>query len=227
MKRPKIVVVGASSDLIQPFLHLCVDNQIETCRLTTSDWDLRSPIPSHQILDRLISFRPNHLVFAAGINSLVRTDTDPAITIDMIQQHLAVNCLSFVSLVLHLINLPEISLNSIHVISSLYGVYGRRFRLPYSISKHALEGAIKCLAIELPRTQVIGYRPGFFDTKLTRGNLSRETLAQLQQRIPAHRLGSPDEISSLIFHHILNPIPYLTGVCFSIDGGLSSGGIFD
>ena len=50
--------------------------------------------------------------------------------------------------------------------------------------QHALEASIKCLALEYPETQILGYRPGFFDTKLTAKNISEETRNRLSERIP-------------------------------------------
>ena len=118
-------------------------------------------------------------------------------------------------------------LKSIHVLSSLYGTYGRKSRMPYSISKHALEGAIKCLSLEFPETQVIGYRPGFFKTKLTEKNLSKPEIDKISNLIPLNRLGTPEEISKIILNNIINPGTYLTGQIINIDGGLSTGGFFE
>ena len=106
-------------------------------------------------------------------------------------------------------------------------MYGRKSRLPYSLSKHALEGVLKCLAIELPNTLVLGYRPGFFSTKLTNTNLTIEEQAELSKRIPLARFGQPYELSDIILNHITNPPYYSTGSFIMMDGGLTAGGIFE
>ena len=147
--------------------------------------------------------------------------------IDKLDQHLNVNCISFLSLVDLLQKKLLNKLKGVHAISSLYGNYGRRTRLPYSVSKHALEGAIKCLALEYPDTQFLGYRPGFFKTKLTEANLSKEKQNELLRRIPSKRLGSPEELSNLLLNNIKGKYPYLSGTFITIDGGLTTGGFFE
>ena len=99
--------------------------------------------------------------------------------------------------------------------------------MPYSISKHALEGAVKCLALEFPETQVIGYRPGFFKTRMTDKNINYEQQQQICKRVPSNRLGSPEEIAQIILNNILIPTKYFTGQVINIDGGLTSGGLFE
>ena len=109
----------------------------------------------------------------------------------------------------------------------MYGIYGRKTRLPYSVSKHALEASIKCLALEYPETQFIGYRPGFFKTKLTSANLTEEMQDELAKRIAKNRLGTPLEMSKILLDNIKNTNPYMTGTFITVDGGMISGGIFE
>ena len=117
-------------------------------------------------------------------------------------------------------------LTAVHIISSLYGIYGRETRLPYSISKHALESSIKCLALEYPETQFVGYRPGFFDTKLTSANMNKKMQSKIKEKIPSSRLGEVKEFSKLLTHNILHSPHYLTGSIITIDGALTAGGFF-
>ncbi len=221
------MIVGSSSDLLQPLLQGCQDNGIELLKLTRSDWCLSQTNADAKLIRSIVEFGPNHIVYAAGQNTLTDIHREPADVIDAIKEHMAVNCISFVSIVLELMKEIPQAIKSVHALSSLYGLYGRRSRIPYSISKHALEGAIRCLAVEFPGTQFIGYRPGFFDTKLTSQNIPASQRPALEARVPLHRFGRPQELSSLILANLLNPIPYFTGICLTIDGGMTAGGIFD
>jgi len=227
MNTNKAVIVGSSSDLLQPLLQGCQDNGIELLRLNRSEWDLSTTTPNPGLIRSIVEFKPNHIVYAAGQNILTDIHGEPPDVIAAINQHMAVNCLSFVSIVLELMQKLSQTIKSVHALSSLYGLYGRRARIPYSISKHALEGAIKCLAVEFPGTQFIGYRPGFFDTKLTRQNIPASQRPALEARVPLHRFGHPEELSSLILANLLNPVPYFTGICLTVDGGMTAGGLFD
>jgi NAD(P)-dependent dehydrogenase (short-subunit alcohol dehydrogenase family) len=227
MNANKILIIGSGSDLLQPLIQQCPTHQLELLGLGRADWDLKDLQPKPELLDSICAFKPSHLIFTAGQNVLTDIHDDPDEIMEEIQNHMVVNCFSFVSLVLLLMNRLPTPLNSVHVLSSLYGIYGRRGRIPYSLSKHALEGAIKCLAIEFPQTQVIGYRPGFFDTKLSRQNIPDSAWPILEARVPLHRFGQPEELSSIILANIQNPVPYLTGICLTIDGAMTAGGIFD
>ena len=227
MTKKRLLIVGARSDLISTISTKAVSNGFSLLEVSRKDWDLSDPHPPKTLLDKIIKFSPNHLLYAAGINEINDPiHTESGFIIESIDTHINVNCLSFISLVLSLNQSISEGLTSIHVISSLYGVFGREGRLPYSVSKHALEGAIKCLAIEFSNTLVLGYRPGFFSTKLTNSNLSPESQADLIQRIPSARFGEPSELSDIIFRNIENPPFYMTGSCITIDGGLTAGGVF-
>jgi NAD(P)-dependent dehydrogenase (short-subunit alcohol dehydrogenase family) len=222
-----LVVIGSTSDLVAPLLAKCSNSDVNTLCIDRCDWDLSiHQIPVH-VLRSILDFRPNHLLFAAGTNRPLDLKSDPLFGINEVIEHLSVNCLSLISCVLSLSHYLEYPLDSLHVLSSLYGVYGRRTRLPYSVAKHALEGAIKCFTLELCHTTVLGYRPGFFSTKLTDKNLPSDKQDTLRSLIPLGRLGFPEELSDFILRNILSPPAYATGSIFTVDGGLTTGGIFD
>ncbi len=223
----KILIIGGNSDLIKPFFTNLNNDLIETLCFERKDWDLKNPIPPDYILKEICTFNPNQLIYAAGINVPNDLTLETKEIINEIVSHFNVNCLSFISLVLFLKNELQINLEAIHVISSLYGIYGKKTRLPYSVSKHGLEGAIKCLALELKNTQIIGYRPGFFQTKMTDKNMSNNQKNNLIKRIPKGRLGKPEELSKILLSNILNNNYYLNGTCINIDGGISCGGFFE
>ena len=227
MSDARLLLIGANSDLVKPLLDLAGESSVQVMPLTRQDWDLIDCFPPDYVMDQILNFRPNHLLFSAGKNVPLYLGQDTVSSVRQIQEHFVVNCLSLLSLVLHINSKLPSSLQTIHVISSLYGIYGRRTRMPYSVSKHALEGAVKCLAAELPDTLVLAYRPGFFSTKLTSKNLTEEMQNSLIARIPAGRLGQAEELSSVILQNILKPPIYASGSAITLDGGLTAGGIFE
>ena len=145
------------------------------------------------------------LVFCAGIN---KPETIDKLNLDNLNETLKVNCLSLVSILSH--NFHALSkLRSIAILGSLYSFYSRKGRLSYATSKHALEGVVKTLSIELADKgiNVNTVSPGFIDTKMTRKNNSEKHLG----------------IANFIIKKNINPC-YITGVNLVVDGGVSTGG---
>ncbi len=112
------------------------------------------------------------------------------------------------------------------VISSLYGFLARKGRLPYVMSKHALNGAVKTLAIELAPYGVLvnAISPGYIGTKMTYKNNSPETISKFISGIPMGRLGEPEDIAEVAAFLCSPKNHYLTGQDLVVDGGFSVGG---
>ncbi len=227
MKQVKLTIIGAGSDLIEPLINNKYEG-INIQKITRSQWDLSETTPSQKLISEIISFAPNQLLFAAGVNKKIElNDIKNEDLICLVNNHFSINCVSLISIVHLLQNNLANKLDAVHAISSLYGLYGRKNRLPYSVSKHALEASIKCLALEYPETQFMGYRPGFFKTKLTSANLTKEMQDELSKRIGKKRFGTPLEMSKVLLNNIRATNPYQTGTFITVDGGMISGGIFD
>jgi len=116
---------------------------------------------------------------------------------------------------------------SIIFLSSLYSEYGRAGRLVYSTTKHATNGLVKNLAIELGYldVKVNSVIPGFVDTELTRRNLSHSQITELQNRIPLSRIADVEEIAQFVIG-LCETNTYVTGQTLVIDGGLIAGGFW-
>jgi len=112
------------------------------------------------------------------------------------------------------------------VLSSLYGTLGRSGRLPYVLSKHALNGAVKTLAIELGPSGVLvnSVSPGYIATPLTYRNNSKQDLEKLVAGIPLGRLGAPHEIAKVVEFLCSDLNTYINGQDLVVDGGFSVGG---
>ena len=165
----------------------------------------------------------NHVIFSAGINNLIPYEK---ISKKSLIHTLEVNIINFLLLLPPLIkyNLDR-SNSSIILISSLYSFFGRKNRLPYVISKHALNGACKTLAIELGKKniRVNSISPGFIKTKLTEKNLSNKEVINIRKKIPLGDLGKPEDIANLTSFLISKKGKYINGTHIVVDGGYSCG----
>jgi 3-oxoacyl-[acyl-carrier protein] reductase len=112
------------------------------------------------------------------------------------------------------------------VISSLYGFLGRRGRLPYVMSKHALNGAVKTLAIELAPIGVLvnSVSPGYIATSMTYRNNTAQDIEKLVAGIPVGRMGTPEEVAKAVEFLCSDLNTYINGHDLIIDGGFSAGG---
>ena len=166
----------------------------------------------------------NHIVFSSGINSLASFDK---VTKGILKKTLDINLINFLVILSSLLkkNLNR-KTRTITMISSLYGSYGRKSRLPYVISKHALNGACKTLSIELGKEniRVNSISPGFIDTKLTRKNLSLNEIKNIESKVPLKKLGQPQDIANVVSFLMSEQARYISGADIVVDGGFSSGG---
>ena len=91
-------------------------------------------------------------------------------------------------------------IESIIIISSLYGKFGRQGRSLYTSSKHLLNGLVKNLCIDLSgqEIKVNSITPGFINTKMTKKNLSKKEIISISTKTPTGRLGTPKEVSNVI-----------------------------
>lgn len=109
---------------------------------------------------------------------------------------------------------------SIVNISSVAGLRGSPGAIAYSATKWALRGMTKAAAIDLaPRKiRVNSVHPGPIDTEM----LSVRTPEQNQRRlqaVPMKRMGTAEEVASLVLFLLSEESGYITGAEVAIDGG--------
>lgn len=110
---------------------------------------------------------------------------------------------------------------------SVAGQVGIRQRFAYCTSKGAVLSMTRQLAVEYPKAlRVNAICPGTVETPFVEGYLEKfhkdtkeETRAELRARQPIGRLGQPDEIASMVRYLASDEAAFITGACFSIDGG--------
>ncbi len=97
----------------------------------------------------------------------------------------------------------------------------------YSVSKAGLEALTRVMAFELAPAgvRVNAVSPGTIATEFLAGMLTPEARSAREQRIPAGRLGTPEEVADLIAFLVSSDSKYMTGSTIPLDGGLLSAGI--
>jgi 3-oxoacyl-[acyl-carrier protein] reductase len=94
------------------------------------------------------------------------------------------------------------------------------------MSKHALVGVVKTLALELAEEGVLvnAVSPGYIDTSLTRANNDEATIARLTSAVPMRRLGTPEDVAEVVYFLGSTDNRYVTGQDVVVDGGFSIDG---
>lgn len=105
-------------------------------------------------------------------------------------------------------------------VSSVWGISGASCEVAYSASKGGVNAFTKALAKELAPSGVTvnAVAPGAVNTAML-SNLQEEEVRMLEEEIPAGRLASPEEISSLVYFLALPESGYITGQIISPNGG--------
>jgi 3-oxoacyl-[acyl-carrier protein] reductase/meso-butanediol dehydrogenase/(S,S)-butanediol dehydrogenase/diacetyl reductase len=92
--------------------------------------------------------------------------------------------------------------------------------MAYTYSKWALLRHTDQLAVDLaPDVRVNAVSPGIVDTPMGQRSMQFEWTAKTSGRIPAGRLGTPEEIASAIAFLLSDGASYVTGSRLVVDGG--------
>ncbi|MBK8266275.1 MAG: 3-oxoacyl-ACP reductase FabG [Nannocystis sp.] len=103
--------------------------------------------------------------------------------------------------------------------SSISGIMGNRGQVAYAAAKAGVIGATKALAQEIARRGVTvnAVAPGLIETDMIQG-VPREAVLP---KIPANRLGTAEEVASLVTFLCSDAASYITGQVISINGGMA------
>jgi 3-oxoacyl-[acyl-carrier protein] reductase len=108
-------------------------------------------------------------------------------------------------------------------ISSVAGLMGNPGQANYAASKAGLIGLTRTVARELASRHITvnAVAPGFITTDMTAA-LSEKIKAEVKERIPVRRLGTPDDVADLVCYLAGPAAGYLTGQIIAVDGGLTA-----
>ncbi len=109
-------------------------------------------------------------------------------------------------------------------ISSVNGQKGQFGQTNYSTAKAGLHGFSMALAQEVASKGVTvnTVSPGYIGTEMVKA-IRPEVLEKIVATVPAKRLGTPEEIASIIAWLASDEGGYATGADFSVNGGLHMG----
>ena len=105
-------------------------------------------------------------------------------------------------------------------VASVVGLHANAGQANYAASKAGVIGFTKTVAVEVARRGVTvnAVAPGLIETALTEGIVGGE----LEQAIPARRVGTPEEAAACIRFLASEEASYVTGTTLTVDGGLSA-----
>jgi NAD(P)-dependent dehydrogenase (short-subunit alcohol dehydrogenase family) len=107
-------------------------------------------------------------------------------------------------------------------ISSQMGRVGAPLRTVYCMTKHAVEGLTKAMAVELAplNIRVNAVAPTFIDTPMTAPFLAKPEFREwVTSRIPLGRLGTPAEVAAAVVFLASPASSLITGASLAVDGG--------
>ncbi len=112
-------------------------------------------------------------------------------------------------------------------VSSVAGITHLKTGTYYGITKAAINQLTRNLAVEWAPEQirVNAVLPWYISTPLANQVLSDDNyLQQVLSRTPLNRIGTPEEVASLVTYLCMPIASYITGQCINIDGGFSVNG---
>jgi 3-oxoacyl-[acyl-carrier protein] reductase len=107
-------------------------------------------------------------------------------------------------------------------ITSVVGITGNAGQANYSAAKAGMAGMMKSLAAEYAKRGVTAncVAPGFITTAMT-DKLNDKQREAILQRVPASRLGAPDDVAAAVVYLASKEAAYVTGQTLHVNGGMA------
>jgi 3-oxoacyl-[acyl-carrier protein] reductase len=180
-------------------------------------FDVTDRAVASKAIEELIARQPLYaLVFSAGIhqdNLLIY------MTEEQWRDVLETNLMCFHAIVKPIIRQMVLQRTGrVVVISSTSGESGVPGQVNYSAAKAGLIGAVKSLALECAKRNVLvnAVTPGFIQTDM----MENMNIKEISGRIPMARIGKPEEVASVVSFLSSDDASYITGQVIRVNGGI-------
>jgi len=220
--KKKTIIFGSSGDIGKKIKKVL--NKDIVLELNSKELDLSN---IEEAKNYNINMIPDNIVFVSAINNpkeFLKLDDNE------VESVFNTNFISFIILLKKLLKkiIKTKKKCKIILITSLYSRYGRSKRLLYSVSKHALLGLTRNIAVELgPKGITINaVSPGYVDTKMTRKNLNLKQIKFLKSKTPLKKIIQPIDIAWVVKTLLSDETVSITGQEIIVDGGISVNGSF-
>ncbi len=161
------------------------------------------------------------VIWAQGINA---ADSAETFQIDAFEKVMEANVTFIIHSLKVLLDKGKIQRNSqLVVVSSVWSQLSRPNKMSYGISKAALGGLVRSLAVDLGPLgiQINAVLPGPIDTPMTIANLKPEELNRVISESPLKRLVNLNEVASVVCELATGKLSGVTGQEIIIDNGWS------
>ena len=214
----KIVATGRDAARLA---ETCAEIPSEKCRALTADFSSEESV--EKFLNALAETRLDGIVHCAGISPL---RPFPFTSEKHFSDALKINTLAPLELTRQFLKREILRENASVVF--IASVAGTRIAAPgkaaYALSKSALCGAAKVMALELAsrKIRVNCICPAAVKTPIhAKSGLTDEQLAADAERYPLKRYGEPEEVAAAAIYLLSDAAAWTTGTELVIDGGLS------
>ena len=160
-------------------------------------------------------------IHCVGVNNPVKFDF---MSMDDYELTMDINTTSSVKVIRKIIpKMKEKKFGRIILVSSLWSKHAKKGRIAYSMSKSAIDALTRGLAVEYGGCNILinSIVPGFIDTRLTRKNLSKDAILDIENNTPVKRLGDPGDIAEVAYFLTGKRNNFITGQSIVVDGGYS------
>lgn len=161
------------------------------------------------------------IIWAQGVNT---SDSIEYFTSEIFEKVMEANVTFILKTLKILLDKGKIKRDSqLVVVSSIWSQLSRPNKISYGISKAALGGLVRSLAIDLGPLgiQINAVLPGPVDTPMTLKNLRPEELVRVVSETPIKRLITLGEVASVACEFATGKLSGVTGQEIVIDGGWS------
>lgn len=159
------------------------------------------------------------VVWAQGLNC---SDTVASFDALDLQQLLQGNVVFIASSLQALLSAGKLSSDCrLAVVSSIWQLESRPGKFSYTVSKAALQGLVKSVALDLGPSGILinAVLPGVVDTPMTRTHLSNEQIAAITSQSALGRLPEPADIASAVAFLVSPANRAITGQFLTVDAG--------